>query len=193
MKLRLLSAVVGLAMATGAAHAQIGIYGTPIVSRISTSTPDTGPFAFLGDNSTSRIFTGFGLGVYDDFIHSGRLEAGVDLHGSLMRGANAHLNNFLVGVRAAYNPAGLRFKPYAQASIGVGGSRAATNPVYVSKVEYGVAGGVDYSIRPHLDFRVIEIGIGSVQGISSAAVNGSGTIPSFRLLNFSTGLVFRIP
>ena len=48
MKLRFLAVAAVLALTGLRAHAQIGLYFNPVVSRISNSTADTGPFAFLG-------------------------------------------------------------------------------------------------------------------------------------------------
>ena len=77
--------------------------------------------------------------------------------------------------------------------IGVGNSKAATNSVHFSKFEYNIAGGVDYSFSSHVDWRVIEIGYGSVETISTGAISATGNTSSSRMVNFSTGLVFRIP
>jgi hypothetical protein len=192
MKLRFLAAIAGFVMATGVARAQIGIYTTPIFSRISNSTPDSGVFAFLGPNTTSRVFAGFGLGAYDDLYHSGNLEAGLDLRGNILRGNGAQLNSLLFGGRVAYKSVQRpNIKPYFQVGIGVGSSKAATNPVHISKLEYNVAAGLDYSFASHVDFRVVEIGYGSVQTISTNAIDQVGAVSNSQLVTFSTGLVFR--
>jgi hypothetical protein len=194
MKLRLLVALAGLALATGAAQAQIGIYATPLVSRISNSTPDPTVFAFLGINSTSRVFEGFGIGAYDDFFHSGKLSVGGDVRGNIMRGGGAQLNNFLVGARFEYKPEAYKFKPYVEVLGGVGGSKPAHNPRSVSKAEYGVEGGIDYPLGKRVDFRVITVGYSSVETINSSTVNTQATAPpASRLINFGTGIVFRLP
>jgi hypothetical protein len=190
MKLHLLAAVVGLAMAAGAAQAQVGVYVTPLVSRISNKA-DTGPFAFLGEGKTSGIFTGAGFGVYDDFHHANGIDAGIDLRGDIMRGNGAHLNSFLVGPRVVFKPIKPFLRPYVEGFIGVGGSRAATNPATIKKFEYGVAGGLDYSFASHVDFRVIEIGYGAVPTVNSGVFAGNGTPPASHMINFSTGIVFR--
>jgi hypothetical protein len=192
MKLRFLAAIAGFIMATGVAQAQIGVYTTPVFSRISNSAPDSGVFAFLGPNTTSRVFYGFGLGAYDDLYHSGNLAAGLDIRGNILRGNGAQLNSLLFGGRVAYKSTQRpNFKPYAQVGIGLGSSKAATNPVHLSKLEYNVAAGLDYSFASHVDFRVIEIGYGSVQTISTSAIDQIGTTSNSQLVNFSTGLVFR--
>jgi hypothetical protein len=192
MKLRFIAAIAGFVLATGVAQAQIGIYTTPVFSRISNSTPDSGIFAFLGPDTTSRVFYGFGLGGYDDFYHSGNLEAGVDLRGNILRGNGAQLNTFLFGGRVAYKSQERpSFRPYFRAGVGVGSSKAAKNPVHISKFEYDIAGGLDYTFASHVDFRVIEIGYGSVQTISTAAIDQIGPVSNSQMVNFSTGLVFR--
>jgi Outer membrane protein beta-barrel domain len=202
MKLRFLAVAAGLMMATGAAQAQapnevqnqFGIYATPVFSRISNSTPDSGVFSFLGPNTTSRLFAGFGLGVYDDLYHSGNIDAGLDMRGNFLRGNGAQLNSFLFSGRVAFKPVKVpNLRPYFQAGVGVGSSKAKTNPVHYNKLEYNVAAGIDYRFATHVDFRVIEIGYGSVQAISTNAIDQIGTTPNSQLVNFSTGLVFRFP
>ena len=69
MKLRFLAPALVLAITTIAAHAQVGVYVNPVVSRISNSVADTGPFAFLGSGQTSQIFGGLDFGAYYDFAH----------------------------------------------------------------------------------------------------------------------------
>jgi hypothetical protein len=200
MKLRFLAALAGVVMATGAAQAQnqvqnqIGVYITPIASHISNSMSDPGVFAFLGPNTTSRVFAGVGLGAYDDLYHSGNMEAGLDIRGNILRGNGAQLNTFLFGGRVAYKPVKMpNLKPYFQVGIGVGSSKSATNPVHLTKLEYNVAGGVDYRFATHVDWRVVEIGYGSVETISSNAIDSAGPVSNSKLVNFSTGLVFRFP
>ncbi len=166
----------------------------PVFSRVSNSTPDPGLYAFLGANSTSRLFSGVGVGVYDQLVHSGPVDAGIDLRGSIQKGANAHLNEFLIGGRVQYHSAGSRLKPYAEVLGGVGGTRAATNPIYKSKATYGGFAGLDYQVGKYVDIRAIEVGYSSLSTISTAAVTGTANQPpSSSLINFSAGIVFRLP
>ncbi len=195
MKLRLLALLAGLAL-TGVAHAQIGIYATPTFSRASNSTPDTGTFAFLGTNNTSRVFSGVSFGAYDQLAHTPLLDAGVDLRVGIQKGGNAHLNEFLIGARVAFHPVSIPLRPYVELLGGVGGTRAATNPVTVNRGTYGGFAGVEYPLSKHVDFRVIEIGYQSLQTVSTQAVTGviqTQSPSATRLLNFSTGIVFRLP
>lgn len=196
MKLRYLAPVVLLALTTVAAHAQVGLYLNPIATRVSNSVVDTGAngdYAFLGPNSTSNVFYGYDLGGYYDFFHSGKLGAGFDMRYSDLHADNALLRNFLVGLRVSDAPFKRPFKPYIQVSIGSGTTKAPLSTIHITKVDYGIFAGVDYTLARHVDFRAVEIGYGSLTTVSSATVGAGGNIaiPASTLLNFSTGLVFR--
>jgi hypothetical protein len=193
MKLRSIAAVAVLALATVAAHAQAGLYFNPVAIRVSNSTADTGPAAFLGQNSTSQVFYGYDFGGYYDFFHAGPIAAGIDVRESDLHANNAMLRSFLVGARVSAKPFTRPIKPYAQISVGVSTTKAPASTVHVSKFDYAVYGGVDYTLQKHIDFRVLEIGYGSLTTVSSADVGGGGTlnIPAANQLSFSSGLVFR--
>jgi hypothetical protein len=191
MKFRFIAFVVCLFLTTVAAQAQIGLYLNPIATRVSNSQADTGPFAFLGENSTSRMFYGVDMGGYYDFYHQGKTEVGLDVRDSIVHGNSASLNSFLLGVRVAAQPFSHPLKPYIQASVGIGTTRPPTSTVRINRAQYGVFGGADYALGRHVDFRVIEVGFNSLQTASSSTIGGNGDIPSSRLLSFSTGFVFR--
>jgi hypothetical protein len=201
MKLRYLATVVAFALTTVALHAQVGLYFNPIAIRVSNSVVDTGDnlngngnsYAFLGQNSTSNVFYGYNLGGYYDFLHSGKLDTGFDVRFSDLHANNAMLRNFLVGLRVSGKPFSRPFRPYLEATIGDGSSKAPNSTLHISKVDYAFFGGVDYSIAKHVEWRVAEIGYGALTTVSSATVGAGGTvaIPPSKLVNFSTGLVFR--
>ena len=194
MKLRYLATVVVLVLTTVAAHAQVGLYLNPIAIRVSNSTQDTGPFNFLGAGSTSQTFWGANFGGYWDFYHAGNgLSAGIDLRQSVLHANNAALKEFLFGVRVSAKPFARPFKPYVLGSFGAGATKSPGSQISVKKIDYRIYGGVDYTIQRHIDFRVIEVGYGSLKTISSATVGAGGNIaiPASSLLSFSSGLVFR--
>jgi len=192
MKLRFFVLPLTLALTTIAAHAQGGLYFNPIVTRVSNSQADSGPFAFLGQGDTSQIFGGVVLGGYYDVYKAPKFEVSLDLRDEIEHGNNASLNNFLFGARIAAKPASA-FKPYAQISLGDGRSRPPLSPIHTTKFEYAIFGGVDHPLNKHIDWRVIEIGYGSVTTMSSYLYAGPVVIPAAKLVNFSTGFVFRIP
>jgi hypothetical protein len=118
----------------------------------------------------------------------------VDARVNILRGGGAQLNSFLVGARFAFKPVSLPFKPYVEVNGGVGGTKAAHNPLYVSKAQYGAQVGIDYPLGRFVDFRVGEVGFSSLQTVSSGTVNsGTALPPASRLITFGTGIVFRIP
>ena len=193
MNFRYLAVAVGLALTTLAAHAQVGLYINPVAIRVSNSQADSGPFAFLGENSTSNIFYGVNIGGYYNFYHQGKTEVGLDIRDSITNGNSATLNSFLVGVRVATEPFKRPLKPYLQASVGVGTTRPPTSSVRSNRAQFGIFGGADYTLSRHVDFRVVEIGFNSLTTASSSTIGGVGNIPASKLLSFSTGLVFRFP
>jgi hypothetical protein len=193
MKFRFTVLAFVLAMMTVAAHAQVGLYFNPVVSRVSNSTPDYGPFAFLGQGGTSQIFGGVDFGGNYTFSHQPNFDFGVDVRDAIQHGDSALLNSFLVGAYIQAHPLAYGLKPYGQLSFGAGKTEAKLNPAHIEKFEFMVYGGVDKPLNKHVDFRVVEIGYGTVSTISSAVYHGSTPIPSANLLSFSTGFVFHIP
>lgn len=192
MKLGFLATCLALALLTHTAGAQIGVYINPVANHISNSTADTGPFAFLGDNVTSRWFWGANIGGFDDFYHGKSIDAGIDVRDSIVVANNAHLNSFLIGVRVVGKNLYPGLRPYLQLSGGAGFSKSPYSTVHVTRGQYGVFGGADYKINRFVDFRAVELGYGSVSTVSSDTVGGSSSVPSARMFTISTGLVFRI-
>jgi opacity protein-like surface antigen len=202
MKLRYLATVVALALTTVAAFAQthdapaqgnVGLYFNPIAIRASNSYADSGPYAFLGQNSTSQVFYGYDLGGFYDFFHSGSLATGFDMRFSDLHANNAMLKQFMVGLRVSGHPFVRPFKPYVQVSVGNGTTKAPYSTIRASKLGYGVFAGVDYTLARHVDFRAIEIGYGSLTTVGTGNVGNGGTVaePAATLISFSSGLVFR--
>ncbi|HEY0162507.1 MAG TPA: hypothetical protein VGB69_07520 [Edaphobacter sp.] len=176
-------------------HAQMGIYINPVGVRVSNSQSDTGPFAFLGDGQSSRMFWGANIGFYDDFFHGKSIDAGIDLRDMVVGGNNARLNSFLVGVRVV--PKNLlpdSWRPYVQVSGGAGTTRAPHSAIHVSRGQYGVFAGADYKLNRYIDVKAFEIGYGALSTVNSTTYGsvGGDSYPSSRTLSFSGGLVFRI-
>jgi hypothetical protein len=181
------------ASTTGVGSTDVGLYVNPIGISIRNSQADTGPFAFLGDNTTSRTFYGATIGGYVNFFHAQKFDAGIDLRDMIVSGNGAHLNSFLVGGRVIAKPLAESFKPYLQLSIGAGNSKPPTSTVHLTRLQYGIFGGIDYTLAKHVDFRVFELGYGSVSTINSGNFNGTISFPASSLFSVSTGLVFRVP
>jgi hypothetical protein len=181
------------ASTTNVGSKDVGLYVNPVGIRITNSQADTGVFAFLGDGVTERTFYGANIGGYVNFFHASKYDAGIDIRDSIVSANNAHLNSFLVGGRIMPKPLAEVFKPYLQVSIGVGTSKPPTSPIKLNRFQYGVFGGLDYTLAKHVDFRAFELGYGAVSTINSGNFNGTQSFPSSRLFSISTGLVFRVP
>jgi hypothetical protein len=181
------------ASTTGVGSTDVGLYVNPIFTHITNSQADTGVFAFLGPGVTARQFYGAAIGGFVDFYHAPKFDAGVDIRDTIVSANNARLNSFLVGARFAAKPIADKFKPYLQLSVGVGSSKPPTSPIKLNRFQYGIYGGLDYSLHKHVDFRVVELGYGSVTTINSGDFGGTTTFGSSGLFQVSTGLVFRVP
>jgi hypothetical protein len=192
MKLRLLVVALALACCAGAS-AQVGLYFNPIVTVVRNSVADTGNFAFLGSGQTQQVFGGVMLGGYYEFYHLPKFDFSLDLRDEIEHGNNASLNNLLFGVRATYHPDNSLLKPYLHIAFGDGRTASPLNPIHVSKAEYAILVGVDRPISKHVDWRIAEVGYGSVTTVSSYTFSGPTPVPAASLIHFSTGLVFRIP
>ena len=191
MKLRFLVPALALFLMTIAAHAQFGLYLNPVVSRVSNSTPDTGSFAFLGEGGTSQIFGGVDFGGYYEFAHYPKSNLSFDVRETIQHYSTASFSSFLVGPRLAAKPMAYNLKPYAQLSIGVGTTKSPLSPVKVSKLDYGIYAGVDKPLTKHVEWRILELGYGSVTTVSSNIFGSPKPIPAASVLSFSTGFVFR--
>jgi len=193
MKLRFLVPALTLALITIGAQAQGGLYFNPIVSRVSNSVADTGNFAFLGSGQKSQIFGGVIIGGFYEVYHAAKFDVNLDLRDEIEHGNNASLNSVLFGPHISFNLSKSAYKPYLQASFGEGRTTSPLSPIHTAKVEYAIFGGVDKPLNKHVDWRVVEVGYGSVTTISSYLYSGPTVIPAAKLLNFSTGFVFHIP
>ena len=182
-------ALILLSVVTATSHAQTGIYATFDASRYVDKNVFFTPPA-NSDNSESGWLYGPTVGLYSDFIHAGPIRLGTDVRGEFIRGANnASRNDVLLGLRFAVKPPVLPIKPYVQGSAGVAFTHGPGSGNSSTNLLYRVAGGVDYTILPHLDWRVIEVGEGSLVNYSF----GSGLHQSNSLLTLGTGIVLRLP
>jgi len=194
MKLHSLLIALALAGTASAASAQGALYINPVAIRVSTSTPETGTFAFLGNGASSRIFYGVDFGgFYDIPTQVKSIEVGIDLRDQILHGNNALLTSFLVGPRIAFAPFNNRFHPYVEPVVGVGTTRAPYTAIKVDKLQYGVFAGADFYLNSRITWRAVEVGYSSLTTASGGTVAAAGPVNSSSLLNISTGLTFRLP
>jgi hypothetical protein len=174
-----------LALSASSATAQLGIYGEYSGTRIPG-------YSFAG--TTTAWYQGFSAGAYDNLLHAGPVQLGLDLRGGYAKGSSHGYRNFLIGPRLAVKPPLLPIRPYIQAAIGFGG--VAQNGLagsdtqhYSNKLQYGFIGGLDYTLVPHIDLRLVEVGYLRMSAVSSS----SATDSALNLTTIGAGLVVRLP
>jgi hypothetical protein len=147
------------------AEAQIGVYagfsGAPI----------------NGSGATASAF-GPTFGVY---AQSGRyISLGGDLRGSFLARSGFNYFTGAAGPRIAIKPPVLPIRPYVEGLIGVASVKDGNNSSSSTNLNYQVLGGIDATILPHIDWRVIEFDYSAMSGSSVSAKI------------FTTGLVLRL-
>lgn len=168
---RVLGIAVLLAVSCMAAQAQVGLYAAFGASDFHQPNVNWqyGPMAGLYWNA---------LGV--PFI-----KAGVDVRAAWMGSGDAQDDNYLAGPRVQLHPHVVPLMPYAEALggvsrvvVGQGSARTAG-----TKFGYALVAGLDATIFPHVDWRVIDYSWERVENL------GIGFQPT----QISTGLVIRLP
>lgn len=150
-----------------ALHAQIAVYagfsGAPI----------------SGASETDRAY-GPLVGVYKQTGHVASLVSiGGDLRGSFLTRDDFHFYTFAAGPRLAFKAPLLPFRPYVEGLVGVGNIHNGGNGSNTHFNYQGIA-GLDATILPRIDWRVVEF---SYSAVSSQSINA-------KIL--TTGLVLRI-
>jgi hypothetical protein len=198
---------------TTIAHAQLGVYGTVSVDRLSgiASSPEPN-----GNNTGSRDDNvtplGGSAGVYYDFLKLGPVKLGVDVRGTLTSSKRGAYTNFngggtriysgLAGVRAVFHTPLPIIKPYIQGSVGLArtnygllyneegitstGGIVGNSIILHNNFQFQGFAGVDLKLLPIMDFRVVELGYGVINPFGTTSHNYPvGTI--------SSGVVFHLP
>ena len=180
--------------AATAAQAQLSAYGTVTVRRMTGVTYTQGTITHTDGTFDPVGATG---GLFYDFRTIGPVRLGIDARGSFVnsnqgsnpftKGSGGRIYTGLAGVRASFHTPFAPLKPYVQGSAGFSASDygvpAAGKVVLSSNVEYGAFAGLDIAILPVVDFRLVELGYGALQGNSHTYPVGT----------ISTGLVFHLP
>ena len=146
----------------------------------TTALAQVGVYAgFSGGHVTAASGTLLGplFGVY--MQRGSPLSIGLDVRGSFLTRNGTQFYTGAVGPRVAITPPLSRIKPYLEGLVGVGGvSSGASSSTHLN---YQVLFGVDATIVPRVDWRVIEYSYSALQGASTSA-----TI-------LTTGIVLRLP
>lgn len=147
------------------AEAQIGVYagfsGAPI----------------NGSGATQSAF-GPTLGVY---AQSGRyVSLGGDLRGTFLTRNGFNYFTGAAGPRLALRAPVLPIRPYVEGLVGVASVKDGNGSSSNTNLNYQILGGIDMTILPHVDWRVIEFDYSAASGSSVNA----------KIL--TTGLVLRL-
>lgn len=157
-------AVFAIALCSGrVCHAQIGIYGGFSGAKI-TSGPETGSYGAL-------------IGMYAQSGHYAHF--GGDFRGSILSRNGFNYNTFSVGPRLALKPPVLPLRPYVEGLVGGAWYNNGSGTSSDSHVGYHFVAGVDWTLYPHIDWRVLDY-------------DYSGNTGSIKAHILSTGLVVRL-
>lgn len=168
--------VMGLGLA-GVGQAQTAIYGEFTGAKVSASD--------------SGWMYGPTFGLYHDSGH-GLIATGLDVRGTFAgrgdtngAGSSQTLDTLMGGVRLAITPHVLPIKPYVEALGGLGHLKTGqgTQRTSSTKFAYQFLGGIDLTVLPRIDWRVVEFSYGRLAGLGD----------SFAPKSLSTGIVFRLP
>ena len=210
----LLLAAAVTAIAAMPAQAQFAVYGTFSVNQLSNirSTPQPNPNN-VGSLRDSVNPIGGSLGVYYDFLKLGPVKLGVDGRGIITRtkqgaytdydGGGARLYSALGGIRAVFHTPITQLRPYIQGSAGLARSdygllyngAGVTNTssttlgnevVLHNNFQYMGYAGVDITLLPYMDFRLVEFGYGGINPFGTYSHN-------YPVKSVSTGIVFHFP
>lgn len=160
-----------LLVSSSQAKAQVGLYADFSAAKVNVPR--------------SNWIYGPTFGAYFDRGHLLFLSTGLDARGSILGSGVNTLDSGLVGPRLVFRPHVLPIQPYVEALIGLGraGYYQGNTPTTVTKFQYQFLGGVDWTVLPRIDWRVVEFSYGGLSGLGS----------SFNPKTISTGLVVRLP
>jgi hypothetical protein len=137
--------------------------------------------ANIGGVSGTNWVYGPLVGIYKQTGHAAStVSIGGDLRGSFLARDNFHYYTGAVGPRIAFKAPVLPFRPYIEGLIGAGNLQQGDGTASHTHFNYQVLAGLDTTIFPHIDWRMVEFDYSAVSGSSVNA----------KIL--STGLVLRI-
>jgi hypothetical protein len=165
-----LFALLLFAIGIPAAQAQTAVYGQFSASHFN-NLPDTNEWGYGG-----------GFGLYSDFYKVPFAKVGADVRFQFVRPAdNITLFSGLVGPRIALHPKVIPLNPYAEFLFGGGHFTYGNNSPSTTQFDWRVLGGLDKTLLPHIDWRVIEVSYGQLNTFSG----------HLQPVTLSTGIVLR--
>lgn len=164
-----LAAIVTLGL-SASSHAQLGVY-----AGFSTSKLDTA--------DTNRT-NGGTFGAYYDNHHFPVINFGLDVRGAVLNSDDVtQVTSVTAGPRAVFHLPLVPLHPYVEGLVG--GAHVQTGQGVAryngTNLAAGFAAGADFTVLPHIDWRVIDYSYTRLPG------------PSASQSTFTTGIVIRIP
>lgn len=157
------AAAIFLVFSCSASHAQTAVYGG---------------FSGAAMNSAPSSTTYGGLvGLYAQSGHYAYF--GGDFRGTFLSHNGFHYYTGAVGPRLAFKPPVLPLRPYVEGLAGVASYNSGKNTSSSTHLNYQAVVGMDWTLLPHIDWRVIEYAY-------------SGTTGSVKANIFTTGLAIRL-
>lgn len=170
IRLRILSALLFAAFLTVTASAQTGLYVEYGGSKV--------------DAPNNNWIYGPTFGLYHDFYSVPLVHVGGDLRGSVLGVTNTTtITSGEIGPRVSVHPRVLPAMPYLEALAGIGHYDYGTNQPSDTEFEYQFLAGIDITVLPRLDWRIVEFSYGGL-----SAFNGT-----LHPKTLSMGLVLRLP
>jgi hypothetical protein len=154
-----------------------------------TARAQTGIYVEFGgskvDAPSNQWVYGPTFGAYTDLIGGVPfLHLGADLRGSVLGiSQTTTLTSGLIGPRVSLHPHVLPLMPYLEGLGGVGHYDFGAGQGSSTQFEYQFLAGIDYTLIPRLDWRVVEFSYGGL-----SVFNGN-----LHPKTISTGLVLRLP
>ena len=125
------------------------------------------------------------IGLYGEGSLTPLIALGVDGRGVILAKNGEKLDSGLIGPRLSFHPHLFRIAPYTEFLFGMGHTfvpaQGSAAQIEVTKFEYSLLGGVDYTLVPRLDWRVIEFSYGGFTAFTG----------SYHPKMLSSGLVLR--
>jgi hypothetical protein len=171
MKLKPLSQILAATLLTLVAvksEAQLGASAAFTAARLSSPQSTSSPTTIYGPT----------LSLY--YQKGTFLALGGDVRASFLNASGVSLNTVNIGPRAALKLHPLPLQIYAEALGGFNSFTPRTGDSSSHHFDYQLLGGLDATVFPRLDWRVLEYAY-------------TGSTDSLHAASFSTGLVFRIP
>jgi hypothetical protein len=114
------------------------------------------------------------------YAQSGRYAYfGGDFRGSILSHNGFDFYSGAVGPRLAFKPPVLPLRPYIEGLVGVANYNSGRNTSSGTHLNYHVVAGLDWTLLPHIDWRVIDYDYSGTTGPVSANILSTGLVVRF--------------